>query len=134
MRRSRCAPLCPEAQSYLGVPRGRRVRIGRLAFLAHRLLPHPFKVRREQLTDILDSPAHHVQSVYSETPCQDWNLHAQRLCDFRSEDSAPAKLHPAIAFPVGLQFDAGFCEWKVVRLEPDLVRSRHLLREHLEDA
>src|SRR5438552_17757778 len=47
-----------------------------LGALAHHLLSNPFKVRSEQLTYILDSPAHHIQPVNPETPREDGDLHA----------------------------------------------------------
>src|SRR5579864_6839 len=105
-----------------------------LGVLAHRLVSNPFQVWAEQLAKIPYVSAHHEEPVNAETPCKNWNFDPERLGHFRAEYSAPAELHPAEPVTVCLQFYARFCEWEVVRFEPDFVCASHFFCKHFQYA
>src|SRR6266571_5221323 len=101
--------------------------------LAYLLLSYPFEVGCEELSDVLDLLVHHVEPVDSEPPCDYRYFDAEGFCDFWSEYSAAAELHPSVSFLVGLQLNTWLGEGEVVWLEPDLVGPSDLAREHLQD-
>src|SRR5712691_6160733 len=101
--------------------------------LAYLLLSYPFEVCCEELPDVLDLLAHHVEPVDPEAPRDYRYFDAEGFRDFGSKYSAATEFHPSIAFLVRLQLDARFCEGEVVWLETDLVSSSDLASEHLQD-
>src|SRR5712692_10580962 len=130
MPKSGSARPCPGAPYFPAAFQGRRGRIVQRACLLDLLLPNPPQVTGEQLANILDSPAHHVEPVDSQTPSDDWDLDAQRLCDLWSEDPAASELQPAKTLLVRLQLNAWLGEREVVRLETHLVGACDFSRKH----
>src|SRR5438093_6378790 len=99
--------------------------------LADLLLPYPFEVRCEELSDVLDLLVHHVEPVDSKPPRDNRYFDAEGFRDLGSEYSAAPEFHPSVSLLVGLQLDTGLGEREIVRFEPDLVSPRDLAGEHL---
>src|SRR2546422_3976278 len=101
--------------------------------LDYLLLPYPFEVCREELSDVFDLLVHHVEPVDSKPPCDYGDFDAEGFGDFGSEYSASPEFHPSVSLLVCLQLNTGLGEWEVVGLEADLVSSGDFAREHLQD-